>query len=172
MAKKVVSVAQFVASALGASGRTNADVAQDVFGDATRANLVSMIKMGRAKLPVDKVPAFAKATMQDPVYLLQLVLREYSPSLFSILEPYLANALTEGEAEVISLMRKEGDDLPIRFTDSQLVTIQGFAREAAGVAKKAMSSGLKAAQASQRGGNEPNYAPLTSHKAMLKAKLA
>lgn len=109
MAKKVVTVAQFVASALGASGRTNAEVAKDVFGDATRANLVSMIKMGRAKLPIDKVPAFAKATMQDPVYLLQLVLREYSPSLHSVLDPYLSQALTEGEAEVVSLMRKEED---------------------------------------------------------------
>lgn len=47
----------------------------------TRSNVLTMIKQGRTKMPLDKIEAFANACDRDPAVLLRTALMEYQPEL-------------------------------------------------------------------------------------------
>lgn len=144
--KPQVSVAEFVASAIANSGKSNAQIAQEIGYSEQRANLISMIRTNRSKLPINKVIPFARAVHVDPVHLVGLVLREYSPDTYEVLEPFLGQALTEGEAEVVNVMRHEAGDLPVKLADKDLVTFQGMVREAVKTSKAEQKRGLDSAK--------------------------
>lgn len=55
--------------------KTQAEVASEA--GFVNANMVSLIKAGSARLPIDRVPALAKALNTDPRRLLQLALEQW-----------------------------------------------------------------------------------------------
>ena len=46
-----------------------------------KPNIISMFKYGEAKVPLDKIPALAKALEIDPAHLFRLALEQYWPAL-------------------------------------------------------------------------------------------
>jgi transcriptional regulator with XRE-family HTH domain len=129
---KPTTVAQYITAQIEASGLTNSEIATALGYTPDRANMISMIRTGRSKLPINKVASMAKALHIDPAHLLRFVLREYSPDTLVALEEAIGTGLlTEGEQEVVSLLRREAGELPIHLADDQLVTIQQWARKAA-----------------------------------------
>jgi hypothetical protein len=146
-----VSVAEYVASAISRSGKSNAQIAEEIGYPAVRANLISMIRTNRSKLPINKVALFAKAVHVDPVHLISLVLAEYSPDTYEALAPFLGTSMTEGEAEVLNVLRHEANGLPIKLNDSDLVTLQGMAREASKVARSEQKKGVDLARKNWEG---------------------
>ncbi|PLC44473.1 hypothetical protein C0Q88_07280 [Ralstonia pickettii] len=102
---EIPRVADYVGHMLAISGKTQKELA-DELGFST-PNMVSMIKSGRAKVPIQKVGQLAKALNVDPVYFLQLVLREYQPETWEAIEGVFANqhVLTANEVEIIDTLR-------------------------------------------------------------------
>ncbi|OCQ54113.1 hypothetical protein Ppb6_00663 [Photorhabdus australis subsp. thailandensis] len=96
-------IGSFIEAAIIVSGKTQALIAKEVGYE--KANNLSMIKSGKLLLPVDKVPAFAKALGVDEANLLTLVLEERYPSLLEIFKRH-AEILTEDEAKVLKAYRK------------------------------------------------------------------
>ena len=64
-------------SALGRPGKTQREIAAELGYD--KPNMISMFKTGMAKVPLEKVPALAKAINVDPAFLFRLALQQYWP---------------------------------------------------------------------------------------------
>lgn len=151
MAGKKPTVAQYLTAQIEASDLTNAEIAAALGYTQDRANMISMIRTGRSKLPINKIGAMAKVLKVDAAHLLRIVLSEYSPDTLAVLEEVLgAGMVTEGEAEVLSLFRKEAGGLPIQLKDEQLVTFQGWCKEAAKAAADEQRRHLKEGQKNLR----------------------
>ena len=61
--------------------KTQREIAKEA--DFARPNFLSMLKTGDAQLPLDRVPALAKALDVDPAHLFRLALQDHWPSLRS-----------------------------------------------------------------------------------------
>ena len=55
--------------------KTQAEIASEA--GFVNANMISIVKSGSARLPIDRVPALAKALNTDPRHLLQLALEQW-----------------------------------------------------------------------------------------------
>ena len=128
--KPPLTVAQYIASAVTLSGKSNAQIATDLGYGMERGNFISMLRTGRAKLPLGKVVDFAKSVGIDPIHLLRLVLHEYSPDTLAVLTPFLGSTMTAGEQKVIEVIRAEATDMPVEFSSEELATIQQIAKDA------------------------------------------
>ena len=71
------------------------------------ANFISMLKSGRSKLALDRVPAMAKALDVDPAYLFRLALGQFfEDNILKELMPLFKSAVTENEAEMLDVIRE------------------------------------------------------------------
>ena len=77
-------VAQFLSASSRKCGKSAVDIAQEAgYG---KPNIISMLRTGVTKLPLDRVPAMAKALNADPVTLMRLCMEEYMPEVYEILQ--------------------------------------------------------------------------------------
>ena len=84
--------------------KTQADIAREA--GFKNANFVTMIKTGSAKLPLDRVPEFAKALDTDPGALMRLAIEQtYGPKMLAVFVELLGEPLTENERAWIDLVR-------------------------------------------------------------------
>ena len=88
------------------------------------ANIVSMFKKGLTKVPIEKVPALAKALHLDPAHLLMLAMREYMPEAFATIQKTLGHTVTENEFELVSEVRKATKDSDPVFSKVELAKIR------------------------------------------------
>ena len=89
------------------------------------ANIVSMFKKGLTKVPIEKVPALAKALHLDPVHLLMLAMREYMPEAFAVIQATLGHTITNNELALIAEVRKTTKDTDPVFSKDHLAKIRG-----------------------------------------------
>ena len=83
-------MAKFIAVKIDASGKTQADIASEC--EFTRPNVVSMIKLGRMRLPLGQLAAFAKAINVDVYDLFCWWMRDYYGKTWLDLEHYVVRA--------------------------------------------------------------------------------
>lgn len=99
-----ISVADFIAQKLAESDKTQIEISQ--LCGFENANVVSMIKTGKTKLPINRIGPFAKALDVDPAYLLRLVLCEYLPETWEAIEEVIRTpVLSKNEADLIRTFR-------------------------------------------------------------------
>jgi hypothetical protein len=91
-----------------ASIKTQREIASEVGYD--RPNVISMIKSGETKLPLDKVPALAKALQVDPKHLFRLALDQQHPEAARIAHELFGNVVTENEMLLIRKFREASED--------------------------------------------------------------
>lgn len=109
MAKSRLTVAGYLTQMIDISPMTQAEIAHEV--GYTKPNIITMMKTGQTKIPLNKVPKFAKVLGIDPTHLLRIAMQEYMPETWDVLEPIIGQALvTENEMEVIRLIRSATDD--------------------------------------------------------------
>jgi len=100
-----LTVAEYITRQIETCGKTQAQIAGEVGYD--RPNLISMIKNGKTKLPVQKVGVFAQALGVDPAFLFRLVMTEYSPETWrAINEIQGAIPVTNNERLILEEVRK------------------------------------------------------------------
>ena len=80
-----------------------------------------MMKLGQTKIPVEKVPAFAKALGLDPAHFTRLAMREYMPDVWEALEGVFGKSLTDRERQFVEILR-EADSSGELQLDAPLVT--------------------------------------------------
>jgi hypothetical protein len=99
------NVAEYLMSQIKMSGKTQIEIAQDV--GFPMPNMITMLKKGLSKLPMDKVGLMAKSVGVDPVHLYKLCMEEYYPSTWEMLQGFLSQpTLTKNELEFIHVIRK------------------------------------------------------------------
>ena len=64
------------------------------------ANMISMIKRGEMKVPLEKIPALAKALDVDPAHLFRLALEQYWPDLGSMISEIFGALATSNEEAI------------------------------------------------------------------------
>ena len=99
------TVAAFISAKIDESAKTQLQLGAECGWPAH--NVLTMIKQGRMKLPIDKVGALAKALETDPVYLLWLAMREYMPETLAAIESAINGMmLNPHEREIIEAYRE------------------------------------------------------------------
>ncbi len=120
--KERISVTAFVEERLEAIGKTQRQVAEEAGFDYP--NVVSMMKQGKMKVPLNRVRGLAGALEADPVHLLRLVMEEHYPELWeSVWEITQGGVLTRNERELIESFRSVtgGNDARAMVVDRDAV---------------------------------------------------
>jgi len=111
------TVAEFIAERLANSHKTQREIAEECGFE--KANVVTMLKSGTMKLPLNRGGAMARALDADPAYLLRLAMREYLPDAWEAIETTLqSTALTANELNLVRAYREVTGD-----NDAQAVVI-------------------------------------------------
>ncbi|WP_242533918.1 XRE family transcriptional regulator [Salipiger bermudensis] len=75
--------ARMIADAVEASGKTLREIATDM--GLERGNVISMLKSGEMRMPIERIPAFAAATGIDALELTRVAMSEYMPEAWAVL---------------------------------------------------------------------------------------
>ncbi len=104
--------------------KTQAEIAEEA--GFVNPNMVTMIKKGATKLPIDRVPALAKALESDPALLLRLALEqsEGSTAAAAIYE-IIGQPITKNEMAWINEIREASGDTDPRLTSRAAAAIRG-----------------------------------------------
>ena len=101
---------QLVNEKIASSGKTQGEIAVEC--GFPRSNILSMIKHGYTKLPVDRLPRLAKSLEIDPSYMMRMYLTEHDPGLLTILNMHMGGMPTRNEIRLLTRMRSMVDGDP------------------------------------------------------------
>lgn len=97
-------VATYFAQLVDASTKTQEEIAREAGFDSV--NTISMIKTGRTKIPLARIPALAKSLSSDPKEMLAVALEAYQPELYAVLSAIAPSMLvSEQELRLIHALR-------------------------------------------------------------------
>jgi hypothetical protein len=66
-----------------------------------RPNIISMFKSGETQVPLDRIPAFAKALEADPAHIFRLAMQDYWPELRAVVDGIFGrNMASANEIEI------------------------------------------------------------------------
>ena len=121
MTKTDLTVADYLTKAIELSGRTQREIALDV--GYYKPNVISMMKQGQTKIPLDKIPAFAKALEMDAAFFLRLALAEYHPDTWAVIRATIGSPLTSNERDLIDLYQHAAPNDEIAITTQRSIAI-------------------------------------------------
>lgn len=120
-----VTVAQYLTRQVEMSMKTQHAIAEEA--GFQNPNVISILKRGVSKVPVNRVPALARALGVDPAYLLGLVMNEYMPETWQTISEILGkNLVTQAEHDVISVIREASEGYearPVTGTEKEELAI-------------------------------------------------
>ena len=65
-----------------------------------KPNMISMFKRGEAKVPLDKIPALAKALHVDPIHLFRMAVEQQWPALKDVIGGIFSNLASDNETAI------------------------------------------------------------------------
>lgn len=115
---KPKTVADYLNWQINLCGKKQLEIAEEV--GFPKPNIITMIKQGKTKLPLDKVGKFAKAIEVDPIHLFKLCMQEYMPDTWKEIERMIDQpVLTTNELEFVEIIREANVTNPRLHTDDQ-----------------------------------------------------
>lgn len=78
-ANKLKNVAEYVSWQINLCGKMQTEIAEEVGFE--KPNVISMIKQGKTKVPINKIGKMAKALNVDPIFFLKMCINEYMPDM-------------------------------------------------------------------------------------------
>lgn len=122
---KPKTVADYLNWQINLCGKKQLEIAEEV--GFPKPNIITMIKQGKTKLPLDKIGRFAKAIEVDPVHLFKMCMQEYMPDTWKEIERMMNQPiLTTNELEFIEIMRESNVTNPRLHTDSERKQFRDF----------------------------------------------
>ena len=97
-------VARLVTEMVNNSDKTQYQIAIDSGFDG-HTNIITMLKTGRTKFPLNRVMSFSLATDTDPEILLDACLKEYFPEVADILSRLKGRVLSKPERQILTALR-------------------------------------------------------------------
>jgi transcriptional regulator with XRE-family HTH domain len=88
--------------------KSQREIASEIGYD--KPNMISMFKRGEARVPLDKIPALAKAINVDPAFLFRLAMEQYWPDAAAALAPVFKTMISRNEEQIILHLRKITND--------------------------------------------------------------
>ncbi|EPX85323.1 hypothetical protein [Salipiger mucosus] len=74
---------RLIADTIDACGKTQREIAEETGFE--RPNVVSMLKHGEMRMPVERIPPFSRATGIDPLVLTRTAMTDYMPEIWAVL---------------------------------------------------------------------------------------
>ena len=99
-----MSVAERLEKAIEASDKSQREIAAKV--GYTRPNVLSMMKLGQTKVPIEKAPLMAEACGMDPADFTRHVMQEYHPAVWEVLAETFGESLTPAERRCLEAFRE------------------------------------------------------------------
>ena len=122
---KPANVAEYLIGTIAFSGKSQADIASEV--GFPKANMITMLKKGLTKLPIDKIGVMSKSLGVDPLHLYRMCMMEYYPDTWKMLQGFLNQpTLTEHELEIISVIRESNVINPKLRTEEDKIKLLEF----------------------------------------------
>jgi hypothetical protein len=79
--------------------KTQREIAQEVGYETP--NIISMLKRGESKVPLNKIPLLSKALGVDPAHMFRLALEQYWPDRSEIIAKLFGRLASENEEEIL-----------------------------------------------------------------------
>lgn len=118
---------EFVADRIShlAHRKTQGEIAAEA--GFVNANMLSMLKVGRNKIPLDRVPALAKALEVDPAYLMRLALDQaVGATAAKAITEIFGTPATENERGWLAEIRDASDNADPRLTGRSRTALRGI----------------------------------------------
>jgi transcriptional regulator with XRE-family HTH domain len=99
----------------GSMGKTQRDISEEIGYE--RPNMVSMMRTGDTKVPIEKVPALARALNVDPAFLMRLAIQQYwkGDNLKAIAEVF-GTIVSKNEVKILEVIRDVTKNADPRLT--------------------------------------------------------
>ncbi|EZI65444.1 hypothetical protein K021_1259 [Acinetobacter baumannii 25442_5] len=113
-----MNVAEYLADLIENSPKSQREIAEEI--GFKRTNVLSMIKSGETRLPIDKIKPTALALGENPTRLLIRVLKEYAPDLIDVVESITGQTpLTPNEINIVKTIRSVTMEDPSFYGDTR-----------------------------------------------------
>jgi transcriptional regulator with XRE-family HTH domain len=89
-----------------------------------RPNMLSMMKTGETKVPLEKVPALAEALGCDVGHLMRLGLEQYWPNKLDVIHEVFGRLITANEWEIVQVFRQETRDMDPKIDEEQIAKLR------------------------------------------------
>lgn len=124
-ASKPRTVAEYIDRQIDLCGKKQIDIAQQAGFD--KPNMVTMIKQGKTKLPLEKIGRMAKALEVDPLHLFTLTMQEYQPDTWAEIQKLFGQpVMTVNELEILEVIRSSKVENPRLRTDAERKALRQF----------------------------------------------
>lgn len=105
--------------------KTQAEIASEA--GFPNANMMTFLKTGRNKVPLDRVPSLAKALEVDPAYLMRLALDQaVGATAAKAITDIFGTPATENERGWLQELRDASDNSDPRITARSRATLRGI----------------------------------------------
>lgn len=122
---KATTVAEYITAQIALSGKDQVQIAQEC--GFNKPNVITMIKQGKTKVPLERIGPIAKSLGVDPVYLMKMVIGEYMPTLLQAIEAILDGpVLSINEMEFIEVIRSSKVQNPKLRNEEERRTLRRF----------------------------------------------
>lgn len=116
--KPKLTVAEYLDAQINMCGKPQKQIAEEA--GFPKPNIITMLKKGDTKLPLEKIGKFAKAIEVDPIHLFKLCMSEYQPETWIEIQKMLGQpVLTVNELEILELIRGANVENPRLRTDEE-----------------------------------------------------
>lgn len=83
-----------------------------------KGNIISMFKTGEVKVPLDKIPALAKAINVDPAFLFRLAMEQYWPDMNEAIAAVFGAITTSNQRKILARIQElSGEEDPELTSD-------------------------------------------------------
>jgi hypothetical protein len=105
--------------------KTQAEIAAEA--GFTNANMMSLLKSGKNKIPLDRVPSLAKALEMDPALLMRIALEQaVGMTAAKAITDIFGSPVTENERGWLTELREVSDDSDPRLTARSRAALRGI----------------------------------------------
>jgi transcriptional regulator with XRE-family HTH domain len=95
---------EFLRDKIDQSNIQQSDMAKEL--GFQRANIISMFKAGKTRVPLKSIPHIAKILNVDPKQMLRMSMLEYCPETLKAVEQVFGGAITKNEQGILDEIRK------------------------------------------------------------------
>ena len=125
VAAKPKNVAEYISWQINLCGKSQIEIAKESGFD--KPNVITMIKQGKTKVPLNKIGSMAKALEIDPVFFFKLCVTEYMPDMMEIIASITSQpVITQNEMGFIEVIRSSKVVNPKLRTDEERSALREF----------------------------------------------
>ena len=120
----VSPTAHMLAKAIEASDLTQREIADRA--GFQQANVISMLKTGEMRVPLNRIPALARTLGMDERAFLLVAIEEYHPGVHEVLVETLGLPLSDAELGILTMFRMAGMRGEIEIEDPFRQALEGL----------------------------------------------